>query len=389
MRPVALSRGAVALVEPCGDLLGAQGKLGGDLGGVDVRAVPADHDAGLGLGGQPKRERPRRGELHLDQRRRRLLERCQMPLHEFDGTRGVAGAGAELHVRRDRAQLPPLGAQPAIGAPVRLRGLGEPAGAHVGQQQVGQDRLRLLDTRHLTGEHRHRQRDGVLVAPPPGQVAHLRRRLAPDAVRHPVTRRRAPQPVVLGGRVLVADVLRHDHPVLVHGVHAVAGQPVPALHVVEHGHRLVQRNLGELRQRVDDPLEAPHQLVVVVRVGLAAVVHREAPGEGHERLARLAAHHVRVGRQDPRRVLDRGVRLRVGATDDRLHRGDLAAPVRHPPCFAEPLLQRDVIDHECPPQVRPTPAGRGTSGSAARRRPAGSGDSPVAAPGRRAPRRPR
>ncbi len=197
--------GAVAGVEPGGQVAGRGGaSSAASRSAGDVVPTPADADPV-----EPAEQQGGRGgEPHLRVRRRRRRQPAEVPLEDLQAARLVAGQRAERDVVGDRAEVGEVAAQAPVRAPVGVGRLGQPAGAQVRPEQLGQDRLRLLDAGQPAGQHRRGQRDRLLVAAPGGQVLHLGRRVAADAVGVVVARRgRPPVEPVLGGRV--ADVLGH------------------------------------------------------------------------------------------------------------------------------------------------------------------------------------
>ncbi len=277
----------------------------------------------------PERMGCRRRERHLRVRRRRVVELVQVPLDQLHGLQFVAGAGQEHHVIRVLTQLADPAAQDAVGLPVRVDRLGMHALGNIGRQQRGQHLLRLFGAGQLPVQHVHGQRDGVRRPSDAGQVVHLRCRVAADAVRQVVAGCGRPEPEVLGRRVRITDVVRDQPPVLMYGVHAVAADLPPPLHVVQYGVRPVQRDLGELGQRAGRVLEAPvEQVRVVLVLGRVRIPVRHTPCERHQRLPRLPTHHVR--RDERQTTVEPQVVLtgRVSPPYDVLQQSGPCLPVR-------------------------------------------------------------
>ncbi|MEU5263549.1 hypothetical protein [Amycolatopsis sp. NPDC021455] len=327
--PVGLLGRAVARVEPRGhgqralaQLVAQRGDRGRVPGTAHRRvAVP-------GLGDQPQRQRGRGGELLLRVRRRRRFQPAEVPLDEVQPAGVVPGQRAELEVAGQLLQLRRVVADRPVRLAVRTRRVLVPSDVDIGQQQLGQDEMGLLGAAERAAQHRFGHLHRLGVPAEPAQVRDLVARLAADAVGHLAARRRRPQPVLLGRGFPVADVPGEHRAVLVHRVHRVPGRAVPAFHVVEHGAGPLERHLRERGHRAGHVLEVPVQAVVPARIGLAAVVHRQAPGERHERLRGLTALLVGAGDEDAGGIAQRGRAEGVRFAEDGLQRGDLGATAR-------------------------------------------------------------
>ena len=164
------------------------------------------------------------------------------------------------------------------------------------------------------------QRDRLRVRPTRGQVVHLRGRVAADAVGQVVARRGRPQPELLGRRLRVADVVGDQPPVLVHGVQAVAAARHRRSMSSSTAYVRSSGTSGNLVSVLGAYLKHQRNVcecsLVLARVRIPV---RHAPRERHERLPRLATHHVR------RDELQAGVERQVLVT----HRRPRA--VRRPP----------------------------------------------------------
>ncbi len=189
-------------------------------------------------------------------------------------------------------------------AAVRPRGVGGPARVEVGGRQVGQHRRGLGRAALALGQHLLDDPHGLVGAAGVEQVGRAVARVADDALGELVARRADPL-VVQGerlGRVAVrgpAELLRRD------GVPPEPGDGVPALHVLERGLDLLGRDLGELHEVADHPLERPVRRAAVLLVEVLGVLVEPAhePCERQVGALHLPAPHHRV---------DEGVQ-RVGA----------------------------------------------------------------------------
>ena len=350
----------VALVEAGGERAGGVGQLVREPADADLAGAAGHRQVAMAGPGEPAQQQRRgRGELHRFVRRGRPVQPVQVPLHDLQATRLVAGERAVRHVLADPGQVAQVWAQPVVRAAVRRGGLVQPPGTQVRQEQRGEHPVRLRHAAEPAGEHRLGQRHRLLVAAPRRQVLHFGGWVAAGAVGQLVPRRGAPARVPLVGAGDVAQVAGDRVPVRVDGVQAVPARAVAALHVVQHRVRPVQRDLRELGQRADHVLELPQQEVVIsgATPGRVPVVLGQAPGEGEERLGRLAAVHVRRGRLHPRGEREIRPAPGVGLPDDLFQHGDLRRPVRQFRRRAQPATQLVLTRHDRPPGR----AGRGTS----------------------------
>src|SRR5436309_11568838 len=110
----------------------------------------------------------------------RAFQPADVPLDDLQAVFLVAGYGAEDDLRGDVVQVVPVAADASVRVPVGLCGLLQPAGVQVGQQQLGQDPVRLLVT--AAPGHRRPDLDRLLVPAQRGQVFDLARRYASSAV---------------------------------------------------------------------------------------------------------------------------------------------------------------------------------------------------------------
>jgi len=225
----------------------------------------------------------------------------------------VAGAGEQLDVpRRGRVQGR-LTLEVAQAAAVRADDSVCVARVKVGQLEVREHVARLGRARGRPRQHCLEQADALVPASHLEEVGGPVSRLARLALRVVVARRG--DPGLVGCRDLLRGGAAGTRPLEtaeLDGVHPVPGYREPSRHVLERRRDLGDRDLGEVGQVPDHPLERPEQRVRVVgveQVG-ALVVEAQRTRERDVSLRDVASPHVGV---------DEG-RVRVGA--------DLVGPFR-------------------------------------------------------------
>jgi hypothetical protein len=193
---------------------------------------------------------------------RRRFKPVHVALQQLEATVLVVGTRAERDVPPEIGQVGQLVALQPVRPPVRVRRLLQPAGTKVRLHQLVENRLRLLGAGQLAGQHRTGQLHHVVVPAAERQVGRPVGRVAADAVGEVVAGCGDPSLVPDVGLVGQPEVLGHQKPSLVDGLHAVAALAVAAFHVVQHRVRTVERHVGELQQRADHRLEVPEQVVL-------------------------------------------------------------------------------------------------------------------------------
>lgn len=288
--------GAVAGVEAGGEVVGAAARLGAQAGHRPGAArPPGGRQLTVAELLDALQEHLHPGEeVELVQRRVDLVEQGAVLREQLQTARLVAGQRAELQVPPDLPGHGGVAAAGAVAGQVQLPGPLGIIGAQQRQQRVRHGPGRLLLAGLLARQDRlpHAQRPRVVAR---GQVvAGALADLAGLAVAEPGTGAARPQLVGEGG--VLTDVGGQLVGLAVVGLQGEPGLLVAVAHLRRPLAQAGQRDLGQLAQRVGDPLEPPEQQVaqaLVEDVGLL-VEQGEQPGEDHGRLARLRAVGVRL-----------------------------------------------------------------------------------------------
>jgi hypothetical protein len=334
--PLALRGGPVALVEACRDGAGPGGQLGPQLPRRDLCITPAQRQRFI----DGTEQRCCCGaEAHLGGRGGRRVQLREVPFQDLHTPRRVAGQHAEPQVSGVARQHGRTGPVRAIGPAVGPGGRDAVAHPQVGLHHRRQEAVRLIRAVQLTGQRAGPHLDRVVDPADPHQVLDDVVRFAAGAVRQRAAGSGLPQPELLVRGAPITHVPFEQLPVLVDGIEAVAVEPVPALHVVEGGAGLLQRDLREVREGTDDPLVRPQQRVRVPGRGLAAVEHRQAPGERGEGVGVLAGPHVGRDGAQPCHVPQLGIALRIHRADQLVVRDGLAPAALEPPDPVQPIPQ--------------------------------------------------